>query len=65
MKSLNFAQFMGLTFWTAIISNGWWILLTQQLKEAVFIPIFLITLISSAAYAIVFGAMFINDLDKK
>lgn len=63
MKSLNFAQFMGLTFWTAIISNGWWVLYTQQLNEVLFIPIFLITLLSSIAYLVVFGVMFIDDLD--
>jgi hypothetical protein len=54
---------MGLTFWTAIISNGWWVLYTQQLNEVLFIPIFLITLLSSIAYLVVFGVMFIDDLD--
>lgn len=66
MKDIKFSLFIALTFWSAIISNGCWILFTQtpKLNQAVFIPIFLVTLGLSFAYVIILIAKFIDDLEK-
>jgi hypothetical protein len=66
MKDIKFSLFIALTFWSAIISNGCWILFTQtpKLNQAAFIPIFLVTLGLSFAYVVVLIAKFLDDLDE-
>jgi hypothetical protein len=66
MKDIKFSLFIALTFWPALISNGCWILFTQtpKLNQAVFLPIFLVTLGLSFVYVIVFIGKFIDDLEK-
>ena len=65
MKNTKFAWFIMYTFWTALISNGWWVLATQQLQQVVFVPIFVVTLGLSAVYAVTFVIHFIDALDER
>jgi hypothetical protein len=66
MKDIKFSLFITLTFWSALISNGWWVLFTQNTKvnQTGFILIFLVTLGLSIAYAFMFLFKFLDDLEK-
>lgn len=67
-KQRNLAWFLLYTGWSAIISNGWWIMATQttqKLQQTFFIPIFISTFLLSLAYIIVLGYKFLEALDEK
>lgn len=66
MKQENkLAWFVLYTGWSAIISNGWWILETQKLNDLVAALVAAPTLLLSVAYVIVLGHKFISALDEK
>lgn len=62
MKQKNLAWFLLYTGWAAIISNGWWIIGTQNLKQDPFIFVSISTVVLSVGYIIVLGAKFIDAL---
>ena len=64
-KQINLAWFLLYTGWSAIISNGWWLIATQNLKKEFFILISVSTALMSIAYITALGFKFFEELDEK
>jgi len=65
MKQINLAWFLLYTGWAAIISNGWWVIATQNLEQRTGVLISIGIFVLSVAYIIVLGCIFIAALDKE
>jgi hypothetical protein len=63
MKDLNLAWFLLLTIWPAIISNGWWIFCTCNLRQEAAVPVVLITFLLSLGYIMLLFVRFVSELD--
>lgn len=65
MKQINLAWFLLYTGWAAIISNGWWVIATQNLEQRTGVLISIGIFVLSVVYIIVLGCKFIDALDKE
>jgi hypothetical protein len=63
MKNINLAWFLTLTFWPAIIANGWWVIGTCNLTKDFAVLVYIITALLSLLYLIVFIIRFLDELD--
>jgi len=64
-KQINLAWFLLYTGWSAIISNGWWLIATQNLQQQSFILISISTFLLSLVYIILLVSKFLEALDEK
>jgi len=61
---MNLSKFIIYSLWFGFISNGWWILNTQELTENVFIPLGILSFTAAVGWVVMFGYLLLDEFDK-